>query len=75
MVNPKSDVYSTGVVLHYMLFRKGIFMSNDFYELYDMNKKGEIDWNDKQYEKLHPDCLTLLRKMLETKMQDRWSVD
>jgi len=50
-------------------------MSNDFYELYDMNKKGEIDWNDKQYEKLHPDCLTLLRKMLETKMQDRWSVD
>lgn len=38
IVNPKSDIYSVGVVLHYLLFRKGVFVSNELHELYDLNK-------------------------------------
>ncbi|KRX04077.1 Protein kinase-like domain [Pseudocohnilembus persalinus] len=60
----KCDIYSLGIIYHQLCFNEGPFDADTLKEITDLNQKGNIDFNDKKYRKLHPQMFDLMQKML-----------
>lgn len=69
----KCDVFSAGVILHKLLFKKHIFHGNNSEEVLENNKKGIYDQSLLIQSKLPKETIDLLKKMLEFDNEKRIS--
>lgn len=63
-ISTLSDIFSAGVIFHILLMGKYVFTGKDPKEIYESNKKLNINLNKLEYEKLDSSALELLKKML-----------
>ena len=63
-ISTLSDIFSAGVIFHILLMGKYVFTGKDSKEIYESNKKLNINLNKLEYEKLDSSALELLKKML-----------
>ena len=67
---PKCDTWSTGILLYYMVSTKFPFLGRNKTELFKNVKKGEY----KEPENFSKDLCDLLKNMLVTNPDKRWSI-
>lgn len=71
----KSDVFSAGVIFHFLLLGRSIFDAKDYDELLDQNRICAFRLEGEDYDGLPPSALNLLRRMLEVDVQNRTSAE
>lgn len=59
-----SDVFSAGLIFHYLLMNKSIFTGKHYQEILNQNRMCEFDFSQKEYHKLTYEAKDLLMKML-----------
>ena len=60
-----SDVFSAGLIFHYLLFGHSIFPGKKYNEILNQNRACEFDFTQPKYQDISPLTLDLLKKMLE----------
>ncbi len=68
---PISDVFSAGVIFHYLLFNKSIFDGTRYSDVLAQNRACDFDFSKEEYSKLNTQAFDLLKKMLEKGPQTR----
>jgi len=63
--DPISDVFSAGLIFHYLLFGHSIFPGKKYNEILNQNRACEFDFNQPKYQLINAQAFDLLRKMLE----------
>jgi calcium-dependent protein kinase len=67
------DIFSAGVIFHFMLTGKLPFEGETFQEILEKNEKSVIDWDTPELEKLSAQAISLLKGMLETDPERRFT--
>ncbi len=62
---PISDVFSAGLIFHYLLFGQSIFPGKKYNEILNQNRACDFDFSQQKYQEISPLALDLLKKMLE----------
>ncbi len=63
--DPISDVFSAGLIFHYLLFGSSIFAGKKYNEILSQNRACDFDFSQEKYQEISPLALDLLKKMLE----------
>lgn len=63
--DPISDVFSAGLIFHYLLFGHSIFPGKKYNEILSQNRACDFDFTQDKYHEISPIAMDLLRKMLE----------
>ena len=71
--NPKCDVFSAGIIFYKMLTGKIPFEGKNFEETFKNNEKGFVDIEVEDLVSVPCRALSLLRGMLESNPEDRFS--
>ncbi len=59
-----SDVFSAGLIFHYLLLGHSIFPGKKYNEILSQNRACDFDFNQSKYRDLNPQAFDLLKKML-----------
>lgn len=62
--DPISDVFSAGLIFHFLLMGKSIFPGTKYADILAQNRACDIKFHGSEYEKVDPDVMDLLKKML-----------
>lgn len=62
--DPISDVFSAGLIFHYLLFNCSVFSGKKYNEILAQNRSCEFNFFNEKYQSLNRECLDLLMKML-----------
>jgi serine/threonine protein kinase len=62
---PISDVFSAGLIFHYLLFGHSVFSGKKYNEILNQNRACDFDFSEQKYQDISPLVLDLLKKMLE----------
>lgn len=65
------DIFSVGVIFHFMLTGKLPFDGEDFKEILKSNEEGVIDWTIPELQVLSQSTIQLLKSMLESNPETR----
>jgi serine/threonine protein kinase len=60
----KADIFSAGIILYVMLTGRPAFPGSNIHEILLKNKKGEVQFPPKYWDKISPDAKDLVIKML-----------
>jgi serine/threonine protein kinase len=63
--DPISDVFSAGLIFHYLLLGKSIFPGKKYNEILTQNRACNFDFAQSQYKEINSHAVDLLKKMLE----------
>jgi serine/threonine protein kinase len=63
-VTPECDIFSAGVILHFLLLKRPLFEGKNCDEMYNNNRKMKFDLDAPFYKQVDPAGMDLLRKML-----------
>ena len=63
--DPISDIFSAGIIFHYLLFGCSIFEGKKYNEILVQNRSCEFDFTKEMYANVDRKTFDLLRKMLE----------
>ena len=66
-----SDVFSTGIIFHYLLLNKSVFEGTRYSDILAQNRACEFDFNKEEYSKLNFEAYDLLKRMLEKRPEYR----
>lgn len=70
--DPKCDVFSAGIIFYILIIGSSPFDGKSFQEILTQNKQCKIDFNHPKLKRI-PQCLDLLKKMLETDPKKRYT--
>lgn len=62
---PISDVFSAGLIFHYLMLGQSIFPGKKYNEILNQNRSCEFDFSQEKYNDISPLALDLMKKMLE----------
>jgi len=71
--DPISDVFSAGLIFHYLLFGQSIFNGKKYQEILLENKACSFDFEKDMYKNLSFLSLDLLKKLLDVNQNTRIS--
>ena len=71
--DPISDVFSAGLIFHYLLLGNSIFPGKKYNDILTQNRICNFDFYHSQYKELNTQALDLLKKMLEKEPSKRLS--
>ena len=71
--DPISDVFSAGVIFHYLLFGYSVFEGKKYNEILNQNRVCDFTFKKEIYTKVPSKTLDLLSKMLEKDPKKRIS--
>ena len=71
--NMSADVYSVGVILHVLLCGRPAFRGYNVTDILKVNREGLINFKSKAWEKVSPEGLDLVQKMLTKDPKERIS--
>lgn len=63
--DPISDVFSAGIIFHYLLFGYSVFEGKKYNEILTQNRACNLDFTKDIYSKIDPMAFDLLKRMLE----------
>jgi len=63
--DPISDVFSAGLIFHYLMFGQSIFPGKKYNEILNQNRACDFDFTQEKYNDISPIALDLMKKMLE----------
>lgn len=69
--SPVCDVFSVGVIFHILLVKRPLFEGRKFEEVYENNRKMRFNLNSAIYQKVDPEAMDLLSKMLKVDPKER----
>lgn len=69
--DPISDVFSAGLIFHYMLFSRSVFKGSKYAEILAQNRACDFKLIGQQYEGLDRNMYDLLNRMLDVNPQTR----
>lgn len=69
--DPICDIFSLGLIFHLLLLGVSAFPGRTYNEVLSQNRASNISFEGDSYEKLDPDALTLLIKMLKKDPKER----
>jgi len=72
---PISDVFSAGIIFHYLIFGCSIFEGKKYNEILNQNRACDINLGKSMHQKLNPLVMDLLAKMLEKDPRKRISAE
>lgn len=72
---PISDVFSAGIIFHYLLFGCSVFEGKKYNEILTQNRACDFTFNKELYSKIPSNALDLLVKMLERDPKRRLSAE
>lgn len=61
---PISDVFSAGIIFHYLLMGHSVFPGRKYNEVLVQNRSCDFNFNQEEYRKIDKDALDLMRNML-----------
>lgn len=59
-----SDVFSAGLILHYLLLGHSIFPGKKYNEILSQNRACDFDFSQSKYHSVNTQAFDLLKKML-----------
>lgn len=66
-----SDVFSAGIIFHYLLLNKSVFEGTRYSDILAQNRACEFDFNKEEYSNLNSEAYDLLKRMLEKRPECR----
>lgn len=72
-LSPQSDIFSVGVILHYLLTCQPLFIGKNQKEVFEKNKRFSAKIACHSYPSLEPQAFHLLQLMLEPMVEHRIS--
>jgi serine/threonine protein kinase len=72
---PISDIFSVGIIFHYLLFGCSVFQGKKYNEILQQNRNCHLSFDKEMYSKLSPKTFDLLTRMLEKDPSKRISAD
>lgn len=70
---PISDVFSAGIIFHYLLFGHSVFPGKKYNDVLSQNRSCDFSFQSAKYEDIGSATLHLLKKMLEKNQKNRIS--
>jgi serine/threonine protein kinase len=70
-----SDVFSAGIIFHYLLLNKSAFEGTRYADILAQNRVCNFNFDKEEYNKLNSDALDLLKKMIEKRPEFRITAD
>lgn len=64
---PISDVFSAGIIFHYLLLNKSVFPGTRYSDILTQNRACDFDFSKEEYQNLESHTLDLLKRMLAKK--------
>jgi serine/threonine protein kinase len=68
---PEADVYGAGIVLYHMLSGALPFPGSDSYQVLARNMRGDVNYEEKQWQHVSPKLKAVAARMLATSPSDR----
>jgi hypothetical protein len=50
--SPISDVFSVGLIMHYLLFKKSVFSGKKYAEILQQNRACDFDFSKSEYQSI-----------------------
>lgn len=72
---PISDIFSLGLIFHYMLLGRSIFSSKTQADVFTENKACQFDFDHIDYQRLSKESLNLMKSMLQVNPSERISAE
>lgn len=66
-----SDVFSVGIIFHYLLLNKSVFEGTRYSDILAQNRACDLDFNKEEYFNLNSEAFDLLKRMLEKRPELR----
>ncbi len=70
---PISDIFSAGIIFHYLLFGHSVFPGKKYNDVLSQNRSSDFTFQNAKYDSIAPSTLHLLKKMLEKNQKNRIS--
>ena len=69
------DIFSAGLIFHILLVKRPLFEGSTCDEVYENNKKCKFNLNASMYDRVDPQAMDLLKKMLELNPTERMTAE
>jgi hypothetical protein len=66
-----SDVFSAGIIFHYLLLNKSVFQGTRYSDILAQNRACDFNFDKEDYHNLNSEAFDLLKGMLEKRPEFR----